>query len=726
MGIFGERIKDTEAYDNHLFDSAVSELKGAVSENAFDKGTADLGSAVQIAVERILCFYRIKPRWQKKKALAFEELIDYQLKPYDLIKRYVDVKSDWCANCSSPMLGVLEDGGITALLPFVKRGYRYTDPKTGKSIRLKSTEDAPAFKELIAVYRALPARPISKLDLSGFILKNLNRKDLLIFFITTFLFVLLGIFLPSLGRQIANEGLIESTDDIIAALVLIVLPILFIRLAFGFSKERLLHRIGLKISGNLQAALMGRIYSLPVGEVNKYNAGNVAQHIMQIEIVTSKLITSGLSLIVSAVFSCIYLSIAVDTAPSLITPSMRVVIAIMVLNLVSAFFQYRLSLESFRFKGIEAGMTYSLIRGMKKINLSGAKKRAFAKWAETYKRSAEIRYKPPIIVRVAQPLTVGLTAFGMLELYAAAYTSSTAPADFYGFTIAFSLTAAAFIEAAAQIGELAVALPIFNLIKPILDAHPEASVNRTLVERLDGRVSLNKVSFAYEGSDRKILDNVSFSIKRNEYVALVGKSGCGKSTLVKLILGFENPQTGDVFYNSQPLKTMDLRSLRANIGVVLQNGTTVKGSIEDNIKLNNRNASPDDVWEAVRTAGLESDVLAMPLGLKTPLPLGGKGVSGGQVQKILIARAIVSKPRILILDEATSALDNISQKQISDALDALKCTRIVIAHRLSTIKNCDRILVLNEGSIVEEGSFDELINKHGFFAELVKNQMLDE
>lgn len=726
MSLFSERIKSIEAYEESIFQGAVSELRGAVSFNAADRGGSEPESLLQTALERILGYYKIKPIWQKKKSLDIEELIDYKLEPYDLVKRYVDVESDWLTDCGAPMIGILDGGGITALLPAEKKGYRCIDPKTGESIWIKNENSGMSFARLIAIYRAFPARPITRFDVSRFVLKDVARSDLIKFFAAAFAFVLMGVFLPLAGSLISKPDLIDSKEDVFLSIILLVLPILLIRLALGFGKERLLFKTSSKITRSLQAALMARIYSLPVGEVSKFSAGTVSQHIMQVEIVTGNLITGGLSLVVTAVFSIIYLLIATRTSAALIGPSVRTMLAVLVLNCISAFFQYRLSLESFRFKGEESGMTFSVMRGMKKINLSGAKKRAFAKWAEIYKRSAELKYKPPLIVRIVRPLTVSITAVGMFILYSIAFFNGTDAAGFYSFTIAFSLTTAAFLEASAQINELAAALPIFNLIKPILEAHPEEAQNRAKLDRFDGRVKFSKITFAYEGSDRKILDNVSFDIGRNEYVALVGRSGCGKSTLIKLMLGFESPQAGDIFYSSQPMRSIDLRSLRSRVGVVLQTGSAIKGTIEDNIKLNCRSANDDEVWEAVRLAGLEGDVLAMPLGLKTPLPLGGRSISGGQLQKLLIARAIVSKPRLLILDEATSALDNISQKQISDALDTLKCTRLVIAHRLSTIKNCDRILVLDGGRIVEEGTYDALIEKHGFFAELVKNQLLDE
>jgi len=208
-------------------------------------------------------------------------------------------------------------------------------------------------------------------------------------------------------------------------------------------------------------------------------------------------------------------------------------------------------------------------------------------------------------------------------------------------------------------------------------------------------------------------------------VALVGRTGCGKSTLVRLLLGFEKPDRGGVFYDGRDISSLDLRSLRKHIGAVTQNGQLFQGDIFSNIIISAPELTLKDAWEAAETAGIAKDIREMPMGMNTLISEGQGGISGGQKQRLLIARAIVPKPEILIFDEATSALDNRTQKQVSEALDRLDCTRIVIAHRLSTIRNCDRILVMDRGRIAEEGTYEELIAKNGFFAELVARQRLD-
>ena len=222
-----------------------------------------------------------------------------------------------------------------------------------------------------------------------------------------------------------------------------------------------------------------------------------------------------------------------------------------------------------------------------------------------------------------------------------------------------------------------------------------------------------------------VLEDLSLNIHPGEYLAIVGTTGCGKSTLLRLLLGFETPQKGYIHYDRKDLSRVDLKSLRRRIGTVMQDGKLLWGDIFSNISVSNPTMTLDDAWEAAEVAAIADDIRAMPMGMYTIISDGQGGISGGQRQRLLIARALAGKPRILFFDEATSALDNITQKKVSDAIDGLKCTRVVIAHRLSTIRNCDRIVVLDQGRIAEEGTYETLIEKNGLFAELVKRQRLD-
>ncbi len=275
-------------------------------------------------------------------------------------------------------------------------------------------------------------------------------------------------------------------------------------------------------------------------------------------------------------------------------------------------------------------------------------------------------------------------------------------------------------------GTIAMIRPVIKLIQPVFDAEPEIEAARKVVTGLRGGIELNNVSFRYEDNAPYVINDMTLKIKPGQYVAIVGKTGCGKSTLMRILLGFEKPCKGAVYYDGQDISLLDLRSLRRHIGVVMQNSSLFSGDIFSNITISNPNLTLDDAWDAAAMAGMDEDIRKMPMGMNTVISEGSGGISGGQRQRLMIARAVAPKPKILMFDEATSALDNITQKIVSDSLDSLKCTRIVIAHRLSTIRHCDRILVLDSGRIIEDGTFDELLAAKGYFAKLVERQLMPD
>ena len=333
-------------------------------------------------------------------------------------------------------------------------------------------------------------------------------------------------------------------------------------------------------------------------------------------------------------------------------------------------------------------------------------------------------YNPPIMIKFNGAFTLAVTSIGTMIMYYYSIHSGVSVSDYMAFISAYGLVNGAFtalLSAALQAAEIK---PMMEMVKPILETEPETVKQKSVITHLSGSLELNNVSFRYDESMPYVLNNVSLKIRSGQYVAIVGKTGCGKSTLMRLLLGFEKPEKGAVYYDGRDLATLDLKSLRSKIGVVMQNEKIFQDDIFSNIKISAPKLSMEDAWEAVRLAGLEDEIRAMPMGMYTMLSEGQGGISGGQRQRLLIARAIAPKSKILMFDEATSALDNVTQRNISRSLEQLKCTRIVIAHRLSTIKNCDRIIVLEEGQIIEDGTYEQLMEKEGAFAELVRKQQL--
>ncbi len=206
-------------------------------------------------------------------------------------------------------------------------------------------------------------------------------------------------------------------------------------------------------------------------------------------------------------------------------------------------------------------------------------------------------------------------------------------------------------------------------------------------------------------------------------IGIVGPSGSGKSTLIRMILGFETPRSGAVYFNGKDLSHLNLSEVRKQMGVVLQEGGIIAGTLYQNIVAGGQ-YTEEEIDRAITLASFKKDLQNFPMGLHTVVPMNGETLSGGQKQRLLITRALLPNPKILLLDEATSALDNNSQEEITQNIDQLNISRIVIAHRLSTIKNADRIYVLEKGKVTQTGSFKSLSNELGLFAEMLKRQKL--
>jgi ABC-type bacteriocin/lantibiotic exporter with double-glycine peptidase domain len=367
----------------------------------------------------------------------------------------------------------------------------------------------------------------------------------------------------------------------------------------------------------------------------------------------------------------------------------------------------------------------ALLGGIQKIKLAGAEDRAFAKWAHGYADYARSAYNRPAPVRAMSAVGSIISMLGTVAIYASAGATGVGIADYMSFNAAYGQLSAGIMALMGMTAQVAQLGPMLEMVKPILEAKPELSEGKPSVTSLTGAMEVSGVSFRYGPDDPYVLKDLSFKIRPGEYVALVGKSGCGKSTILRLLLGFETPERGTITFGPNDASKVDVGSLRRHIGVVTQNGRLFMGDLASNITIAAPSATLDDAWRAAELAGIADDIRKMPMGMQTIVTEGSGGISGGQRQRIMIARAICGNKRILMFDEATSALDNMSQRHVSDSLDSLKCTRLVVAHRLSTVRHCDRILVVDGGRIAEQGTYEELIEQGGLFAELVARQRLE-
>jgi ABC-type bacteriocin/lantibiotic exporter with double-glycine peptidase domain len=474
---------------------------------------------------------------------------------------------------------------------------------------------------------------------------------------------------------------------------------------------------------HVQNAVMARTFLLSPTFFSKTSSGELSEKLNNVSTVASLVNETLVGVILSAILSVIYLIQVRIYGGKLFWPAVVVIVAQSIVLLLS----YRRSVtvrNNYTERAAKlSGLEYNLFAGIQKLKLTGSENRAFARWLDHYSDTARFLYNPAFKSRLYPALTAVLGIGGTMFIFWSTLSNGVSTSDYIAFSSAFGMITASLVQLNGILPTLAQIKPLLESVAPILDAVPEMEEKAPQVEDLFGGIEVSGVSFRYEEDGPMILDDLSLKIEPGEYVGIVGKSGCGKSTLMRLLLGFEQPLTGGIYYDNYDLAKVDKTSLRRKIGCCLQSGSLFTGDIFHNVTITAPWATREDAWEALRMASLDDDVRKMPMGLFTLVSEGGGGLSGGQKQRILIARALISKPDILFFDEATSALDNISQKAVSDNLDELICTRVVIAHRLSTIRHCDRIIVLDKGKIAEEGTFEELMDNKGLFYEMSLRQL---
>ena len=726
MGWFDEQIKERKKKDDDVFAAAFAGIADAVLgekiSSAFDSDT----QKAKNAIDSILRFYHVKTQEVPDSIKDLNEQLEYLMRPYGIMRRSVKLEKGWYKDACGAMLGVKKsDGSAVAFIPTGLSGYSYLDQDSGKYVKINRKNENLFEDEAIAFYKPFPIEKLNIPIILRYILEILSFSDFVLIGLGTLAVTLIGMLTPKLNNLLMGTVVDIGRMRLFTAIIIFMICANIASLLLGSVKSLLTTRINTKMNITVQAATMARVMSLPAVFFKTYSSGDLSSRCGQMNSLCNMLVSAILSTGLTSVFSLVYITQIFTYAPALVVPALCIIVATILFSTITALTQMKLAKKQMEIGAKESGMSYALISGIQKIKLSGAEKRAFARWGNIYTQKARLTYNPPKFLKYSSVFSMAISLVGTILMYYFAAASHVSVADYYAFNTAYGMVSGAFMSLSSIALTAANIKPILDMAKPIMDAIPEISADKQVVTRISGGIELNNISFRYNENMPNVLDNLSLKIRPGQYVAIVGTTGCGKSTLMRIMLGFETPQKGAVYYDGKDLSRMDLKSLRRKIGVVMQNGKLFQGDIFSNITISAPWLSMDDAWRAAELAGIADDIRRMPMGMHTIISEGSGGVSGGQRQRLMIARAIAPKPKILMFDEATSALDNLTQKKVSESLDQLKCTRIVIAHRLSTIKQCDRIIYLDKGAIVEDGTYEELINKGGKFAELVARQQLD-
>ena len=539
--------------------------------------------------------------------------------------------------------------------------------------------------------------------------------------------------MPLITESIFSDIIPISDRRALGTVAQVMLVSGFVSIVLGFVRSVACLRLKCRVGVAMETALWSHLLRLPARFFRDFQVGDLINRMqgpLILGTVFDTAFTSGVFSIVSSVGSLVlmlYYSVRMTLYA----------VAAWVVYLVIAWYIHRRLVEyqthSVKTANRTTATVLQVLEGISVFRLRGAEEQAFLLWSkafgEGWRWNLALRRQGNRISIVNHAMPVLLS---MLVFYLAANTITPGVAGKFGDGLTFSQFLAFFgvfggvTSTVTSIVPLVASLyglkPHLENIRPILQAEPESRETKADVGLLSGKVEARRLRFRYLPGGPEVIRDVSFTVNPGATAAFVGTSGCGKSTLVRLLLGFERPDNGGIFYDGLDLGALNPGSVRSQIGVVLQNGRLMSGDIFTNI-VGTLPLSMDDAWEAARMVGLAGDIERMPMGMHTVISEGGSNLSGGQRQRVLLARSLVNRPRIIILDEATSSLDNATQAIVTESLDRLKATRIVVAHRLSTIRTANRIFVMDAGKIVEEGTYPELMAANGWFRRLAARQL---
>lgn len=644
--------------------------------------------------------------------------------------RQITLRGQWWKTAAGPVLAyTLSDHCPVALLPTAGGGYEMFDPLNQVRCPLDQNSATAIASTAYIFYRPFPEQ-IQPLTLLWFALGK-HWRALILILLTSIATTLLGMLIPQATAILIDQVIPSSNRSSLAQIAFGLLAVTVGSLVFQLAQGLAIIRLETFADSTTQAAMWDRLLNLKSTFFRQFSVGDLNSRVSGVSQIREQLSGTVLRTLLSSLFSLLNLGLLFYYGGSLALVAVGVALLYIVVTIVSGVLTVRKFRPLLEQQGQLFGVMVQLIDGVAKLRVAGAEARAFAYWGKQYSRQLHLILSTQAIEDILAVISKVLPALTNAILFGLAATilqqsqaqgGSFSTGTFLAFNTAFGAFIGGVTSLSTTVIDVLEIVPLWQRAQPILQATPEADASKTKPGSLSGKLVVDQLSFRFRADSPLILEQVSFRAEPGEFIALVGPSGSGKSTLLRLLLGFEVPGSGSIYYDDHELAGLDIHAVRRQLGVVLQNGRLMSASIFENIA-GNALTTLDTAWDAARLAGFADDIAAMPMGMHTVVSEGGTNLSGGQRQRLLIARALALKPKILLFDEATSALDNKTQAIVSASLDQLQVTRIVIAHRLSTICNADRIYVLQAGRIVQQGSFTELKNQTGLFAQLMAAQM---
>ncbi|HOF00486.1 MAG TPA: NHLP bacteriocin export ABC transporter permease/ATPase subunit [Spirochaetota bacterium] len=650
--------------------------------------------------------------------------------------RKVVLKDKWHTSDNGLLVGFLESAyGASktenqdvpvALIPSARGCYKIYNHSTGKTVKVDAQTAHSLKSTAYMFYKPLPDKKLTTKDLFLYAFEGVWKYDLMVMALSGVFGGILSVIFPIITGALFNSIIPRADRSGLIYMGILLFVCICSGMIFQITKVFTMLRIETKMDSSLQAAVWDRLINLPTDFFKKFTSGDLAQRANGIGEIRRAVSGGAITSVLAVFFSIFNLILLFFYDSKLAWIAVLLAVILIFVTLILGIKSTAYLRKIVEYEGKISGRLLQIINGIAKFRTSHSEEKAFALWAEDFAKKRKFQYKSDnilsyvSILNIIFPLVVSTILFFFVSIGG---LDKMPIGNFIAFVASYNMFLSALLELSRNFIKSLTIVPLYERDLPILETIPERDKTKSDPGVLEGNIDFNRVTFRYSSASPAIIKNISLKIKSGQFVAIVGPSGSGKSTLMRLILGFEKAESGSIAFDGQDISTIDLRKVRKQTGAVLQNGKLTADDIYSNIVGSSNDLTLDDAWSAAETAGLADDIREMPMGMHTVISEGGGTLSGGQRQRLLIARAIVKKPKILLFDEATSALDNKTQALISKSIEKLNCTRIVIAHRLSTIINADKIFVLVNGALVEEGTYEELIAQNGFFTELAKRQI---
>ncbi|MEU0206110.1 NHLP bacteriocin export ABC transporter permease/ATPase subunit [Streptomyces canus] len=638
--------------------------------------------------------------------------------------RSVRLEGSWWRDNVGPLVGHRALSGAPVALLWRRGGYVAVHPATGRETPIEKDNAEEFEPRAVMFYRPLPDRGLSPLGLLRFSMRG-TGADVTNLLLSGLVTVAIGALVPIATGKVLGEFVPKAQTALIVQVCLAVMVSGVVTAAFMLLQNLTMLRLEGRIEATLQPAVWDRLLRLPTKFFTERSTGELASQAMGISSIRRMMAGIGPTVAQSVTVGAMNLGLlfwySVPMAMAAIGMLVVIAAGFLGLGLWQVRWQRRLVVLSNKLNN----QAFQTLRGLPKLRVAAAENYAYAAWASEFARSRELQQKVGRIknlTSVMGSVYLPLCTLLMFMLLAGPARGSMSAAEFLTFNTSVTMLLTAVTQLTGAFVSAVAALPLFEEIKPVLEAQPEVRTASTRPGPLTGAMEARRLSFRYSEDGPLVLDDVSFEIRPGEFVAIVGPSGCGKSTLLRLLIGFDRPVSGSVLYDGQDLAALDQSAVRRQCGVVLQHAQPFTGSILDVI-CGTEPYTPEEAMAAAAMAGLAEDIQRMPMGLHT-IVSGSGAISGGQRQRLMIAQALIRRPRILFFDEATSALDNDTQRTVIESTKALNATRIVIAHRLSTVLDADRVIVMENGKVAQQGPPAQLLaDTGGRLHELVRRQM---